>query len=985
MNKKLVLLGAGLLFSAASALAQQVVTGKVVDSQGEPVMGATVHVHGTKITTTTDVDGNFKLNNVPASAKKLNVSFIGMQAETVSVAGNVKVMLKDNELGEAVVVGYGTAKKVGTLVGSVKKVGADVIAGKPSVNIADALQGQVSGMQVNSNSGDVGSGGSMEIVVRGNGSLSASNAPLIVVDGSPAGSAMLSMLSSSDIESVTTLKDASATSIYGSRAANGVIYITTKKGRKNEKATVTISQRVGWSQLARSIGNPMSADELLDFQLQHNVITPAQYSDFKAHGANTDWQKWAFSNHAPMNATDFSIRGGSENTNYFVSASYLNQEGITKNSDYRRYTLRANLDSKVNDWMTFGINQTVGYNERHVNGSTANGSIYLDSYSTVAAQYPRYWDPNDPTAAAKHKIWGNDQIYNPKWMSDVQRPNQSDIVYNGSAYVQLTPMKGLTLRSQLGLYASDVRFHNHVDPSAADELGATASVVAQAVRSSQWTITNTAEYKFDLGQDHHFTLLAGHEGIKADYSEFTAVGRKIVDDRFTLLSHALVPELPSEARSKYEYLSFFGRVDYNLKDKYYANFTVRNDACSRFGKANRSAMFYSGGLMWDVMSENFMRQFSSWLTGLQLKASVGSTGNSSIGDYGHLGLTGITRYGDQMGFASASFESPNLGWEKQIQFNFGFNTSLWGKLDIDFNAYYRKTKDMLMSVPLPGTTGQSSEMQNVGAMSNRGVELELSYNLLRTKDWYVNVYGIYSYNVNRIDELFNGVKEWPNGFTQLIVGESMNFYLPIFAGVDQADGAPMWYKKGYKGEPGYYFDPETMTKDASQLEFLKQDTGKKLYAPHNGGFGFTAAWKGLSLQADFSYMLGKYMLNKAYLMATITENAAFNMDRDVLTDMWEKPGDHAKLPGFGQTAQFDTHVLENSSFMRLKNLTLAYELPKSLLERTNFFKTVRFNFTARNLFTVTKYRGADPELNASYSVGGFPATRDYTLGVEVSF
>lgn len=984
MNKKSVLLGAGLFLSAATALAQQVVTGKVVDSQGEPVMGATVRVHGTKITTTTDVDGNFKLNNVPASAKKIAVSFIGMQAQTVSVAGNVQVVLKDNELGEAVVVGYGSAKKVGTLVGSVKKVGSDVIAGKPSVNVADALQGQVAGMQVNSNSGDAGAAGDMSIVVRGNGSLTASNSPLIVVDGSPAGGVMLSMLSSSDIESVTTLKDASATSIYGSRAANGVIYITTKKGRKNEKATITLSQRAGWSQLARSIGNPMSADELLNFQLENNVITPQQYAEFKAHGANTDWQKWAFDNAAPMISTDFSIRGGSENTNYFVSASFLDQDGITLGSDYRRYTLRTNIESKLNDWLSFGINQSVGYTERSTNRSTTNGSIYLDSYSTVANSYPRYWDPFDPNTPS-HRIWGNEQILNPKWVTRANNPHQSDIVYNGTAYLQVTPFKGMTLRSQLGLFATDTRFHNYMSPSSAELVGAQTGVVAQALRSSQWTITNTAEYKFNLGENHHFTLLAGQEGIKADGREFTATADKLTDDRFNLLSHALVPALPSESRYKYEYLSFFGRVDYNLKDKYYANFTVRNDQCSRFGAANRSAMFYSGGLMWDVMAEKFMRPFSSWLTGLQLKASVGSTGNSGIGDYGHLGLAGITRYGDQLGFTTSSFESPELGWEKQIQFNFGFNASFFGRLDLDVNAYYRKTKDMLMSVPLPGTTGQSSEMQNVGKMSNRGVEVELSYNVIRSKDWNVNLYGVYSYNVNRIDELFHGLKEWPNGFTSLIVGESMNFYLPIFAGVDETDGAPMWYKKGYNGDAGYVFNPETMTKDASQIEFIKQDTGKKLYAPHNGGFGFSVAWKGLSLNADFSYMLGKYMLNKDYLMSTITENAAFNMDRDLLTDMWTKPGDHAKLPGFGQHAQFDTHVLENSSFMRLKNLTLAYELPKSWIEATRFFKNIRVNFTARNLFTVTKYKGADPELNAAYAVGGFPATRDYTFGIDVSF
>ena len=255
MNKKLVLLGAGLLLTAATASAQQHVTGKVIDSAGEPVMGATVRVAGTKIVTTTDASGVFKLTNVPASAKKLNVTYIGMQSQTVNVAGNVKVVLKDNELGEAVVVGYGTAKKVGTLVGSVKKVSGDVVEGKPSVNIADALQGQVAGMQVMNNTGDVGEVGNVSITIRGNGSIGASNTPLIVVDGSPAGTSILSMLSSSDIESVTTLKDASATSIYGSRAANGVIYITTKKGRRNEKAQVTLSQKVGWGQLARNIGD----------------------------------------------------------------------------------------------------------------------------------------------------------------------------------------------------------------------------------------------------------------------------------------------------------------------------------------------------------------------------------------------------------------------------------------------------------------------------------------------------------------------------------------------------------------------------------------------------------------------------------------------------------------------------------------------------------------------------------------------------------
>ena len=291
--------------------------------------------------TTTDADGKFKLGNVPASAKNLNVSFIGMQPSTVSVAGNVNVVLQDNELGEAVVIGYGTGQKLGTVVGSVKKVGSEKIAGKPTANVSDALQGQVAGLQVLNTSGDVGDPNTVNMKIRGMGSLSASSYPLIVIDGSPAGSSMLSMLSDDDIENITVLKDASATSIYGSRAANGVVYVTTKKGRAGEKAQIKISQKVGWSQLSRSINQDMmNSNELLQFQLENGIITSAQYEKYKAHGANTNWQKYFFDNAAPMYSTDFSLSGASENTNYYVSGTYLNQKSITKFSHFKRYTLR---------------------------------------------------------------------------------------------------------------------------------------------------------------------------------------------------------------------------------------------------------------------------------------------------------------------------------------------------------------------------------------------------------------------------------------------------------------------------------------------------------------------------------------------------------------------------------------------------------------------------------------------------------------------
>ena len=388
MNKKLVLMGAGLLLTAATASAQKLVTGHVTDAQGQPVMGATVRVPGTKVITTTDANGNFKLSGVPASAKKLMVSYIGMNTATVSVAGNVQVVLKDNELGEAVVIGYGTAKKVGTVVGSVQKVGSEKIAENPTANVADALQGKVAGLQVLNNSGDAGDVNNASITIRGIGSLGASSTPLIVIDGSPAGTSMLSMLNDKDIESVTTLKDASATSIYGARAANGVIYITTKKGRSGEKAQISVSQKIGWSQLAGKISNQMNSDELLQFQLENGIITPNQYQAYKLHGANTDWQKYFFDNAAPMYNTDFSMRGGSETTTYFVSASYMKQNNLTRVGHFNRYTLRSNLETKPKSWLNFGLKQSVVYTDRRAEAfASTSGDIVGDTSNPVVSAF----------------------------------------------------------------------------------------------------------------------------------------------------------------------------------------------------------------------------------------------------------------------------------------------------------------------------------------------------------------------------------------------------------------------------------------------------------------------------------------------------------------------------------------------------------------------------------------------------------------------
>ena len=988
MNKKLVLLGAGLLMTAATASAQKLVSGRVTDTHGEPVMGATVRVPGTKVITTTDANGNFKLKGVPATAKKISVSYIGMQPTTVSVAGNVQVVLKDNELGEAVVIGYGTAQKVGTVVGSVKKVGGEKVENNPTANVADALQGKVAGLQVLNNSGDAGDINNASIKLRGTGSFTASNTPLIVIDGSPAGTGMLAMLNDKDIESVTTLKDASATSIYGSRAANGVIFITTKKGRAEEKAQITISQSVGWSQLANAINNQMNSSELLQFQLENGIITPDQYQTYKLHGANTNWQKYFFDNAAPMYNTDFSLRGGSGNTTYFVSASYKSQNSLTKVGHLKRYTLRSNLDTKPKQWLNFGLKQSVAYTDRLYNPDVSRDELVANTANAVCAAYlyPAYWDPYSEEAKKTHYITFANAT-DPMWQRQMMPATINDIIYNGVAYAQIQPVKGLTIKSQLGLYASDGRIFQATNPTIPD-LNGVGSASASSSRSSMWTITNTVEYKFNIGDKHAITLLAGQEGIKGSSKGFDASATGITDSRLLNFAGATTPNMPGYSSSKYEYLSFFGRADYALMNRYFFNFTVRNDKSSRFGADNRAANFLSGGVMWRLSDETFMAATKSWLTDLQVKYSVGSTGNSEIGNYSSLGLTTTTQYNGDAGLVIAQPSNKELGWEKQIQSNVGLTARLFDRVNIDVNYYNRKTKNMLMSTPLAYTTGFSSMMLNVGQLTNNGVEVEVSYDAFRSRDAFVNVYANFAYNANKIDKLFNGQQSWdrPSYYLSYVVGKSINYYMAEFAGVDKNDGLAMWYTKGNhgNGKTVHEFNPETMTKTYSND--LLQDVGKSYYPNMNGGFGFTASWKGLSLNADFAFVLNKYMLNMDYQFSTNNANAkqGFNQSRDMFK-MWKKPGDITDIPSLATENVIDSRVLQNASFLRLKNLTLSYSLPQQWMQATRFFDSVRIYATARNLFTATKYKGGDPEMDGNIALGFYPSTRQYMLGVEVSF
>lgn len=549
---------------------------------------------------------------------------------------------------------------------------------------------------------------------------------------------------------------------------------------------------------------------------------------------------------------------------------------------------------------------------------------------------------------------------------------------DGSAYIQLTPLKGLTIRSQFGIDAYDYR---QTSKRLASHPAANGKGYAyeQFARNAQLTITNTAEYKFDINTEHQFTFLLGQEGIKNNYEKFASETTGHNDDRLTMLEAGTAATLLGKDENnlyEYQFLSFFGRVNYAYDDKYFADFSVRSDASSRFGKNNRSAIFLSGGLMWNIKKEKFLEDVD-FLSDLKLKASIGTTGNSSIGNYDHLGLVSTNLYQGQGGWQILTPGNPDLGWEKQTLTNIGVEASFFNKYRVELTYYSKKTSDMLMEVPLPYTSGFSTMTQNIGAMTNNGVELSVSLDLFKNKDWFVGFNMNYAYNKNKIKELFYGYSEWamPNYLVSYNVGQAVQYYMPKFAGVDPEDGRQMWYIPGTDGET---------TKEYNE-ELLQQPTGKNRYAPHNGGFGLNISWKGLALSTDFAWVLGKYMVNNDYYFAANpTQFANFNQSQDVLNE-WQNPGDITNMPRYGSVLQFDTHLLENASFLRMKNIALSYTLPKSWMNASKVIRSVKIMASARNLFTITDFKGADPELDSNLTMGAYPNTKQFTVGAEITF
>ena len=842
----------------------------------------------------------------------------------------------------------------------------------PAASFDQALQGKATGLSVVSASGEPSRASSFQI--RGTNSINSGTTPLFILDGVPVEASTFNAISPNDIESVSVLKDASATSIYGARAANGVVVITTKRGKQAGEAKIGFTAQWGFSQLAGDNWDLMNTAERIAFEKEVGQDLGDDYYN-TIRNTDVNWLDEVYNNNAPLQSYELNVSGATDKTNYYVSGGFFDQDGIAQGSTFSRYNIRTNVEHKAKDWLKLGTNTLMAYEEIE---QAVDGNYAIYAPISAAMFMMPYWNPynkDGSLASTNDGTWTGSGINPIEWMD--QNPVQhKSYKLISSVFAELTPMKGLTIRSQFGVdYAHATSFMQSF-PSYSLNNGSGAAGRASS-DDLTLTVTNTVNYNFDIDGRHRINLLVGQEGVNYHDESFTVQTDGQTNDALTNLTSGSYASSWSDATSEYGFLSFFGRGEYNYDARYYADFSLRGDASSRFGKDNRWATFWSIGTMWDIRHEAFMEDLD-WLSNAQLTFSTGTSGNSSISNYTHMALvSGNVNYMGTTGLVPSSRGNEDLTWEKLWTTNVGLRLGFLDRINFTAEFYNKKTTNMLMSVPVSyADGGYGARWDNVGAMVNRGVELSADVDVIRNKNLVWNVYANASYNMNKLTELYNGIEEYvDNNVTMYAVGKPVTgFYMVRYAGVNPANGDALWYTKD--GEITNVFSEDDRV-------FIE---GKSYIAPWQGGFGTSVSWKGLSVAVHFSWMADRWIYNNDRIM---TESnglyTAYNQSKRLLYNRWKKPGDVTDIPRYGVTPQFDTHYLENASFLRLKNLMVAYSLPKKWMERTRILENVRIFAQGQNLLTFTPFSGLDPEVSANIYRAQYPSTRQFTFGVELNF
>ncbi len=883
------------------------------------------------------------------------------------------VMESDIEfIEDAVVIAYGVRKK-GTVAGSVATVKSETIENSPSAAFDQALQGQVAGLTVLSNSGEPSATATMTI--RGTNSINSGTAPLYILDGVAISSSDFNMLNTADIESISVLKDASSTSIYGARAANGVIVITSKRGRSMNRPQINFRTQIGISQIANNNWLMMNTAERIQYEKEIGLTDGKNYDILSKTDVN--WLDMVYNDGAVLQNYELSVGGANDHTTYYLSGNFYDQDGIAASSGFRRYVLRANVEQQASDWLKLGTNSIFNYQEI---SQTDSGVVTLVTPISAAQFMMPYWNPyrtDGSIASIEDGSWKGDGQNPLEWIENNPVRYKKYKLFT-TMFAEATPIENLSIKSQFNVDYTHSSATGISYPEYSPNAGA-GTVQKNSTDGLSLQITNTLNYKWDLDTDHSFNFLLGQEGIDYHYEDFALTVKGQQSNKLTDLNNGtFASSWRDTVNDDYSYLSFFTRTEYSYSDRLYTDFSFRTDGSSRFGKAGRWAGFWSLGAMWNIRNEEFFSDAKHLFTTAQIALSTGTSGNSSIPNYDHLALVmGGFEYMGQTGMAPISLGNENLSWEKLWTTNLAIHLGINYDTNVDIEFYNKKTTDMLMSVPtLIANNGFSSRWDNVGAMVNRGFEFNLNTLILRTRDFTWNVNANVSYNLNKITELYNGGTEFEMSGTskKLVVGhDAGEFYINRFAGVNPANGDALWYTKDGK------LTNELRDEDKVMI-------GKSQFAPWQGGFGTALNYKNLSLSAQFSWVADRWMINNdRYFNESNGRFASYNQSRELL-NRWREPGDVTSIPRHGIYTEFDSRLLEDASFLRLKNLSLSYYLnEKDFSKKLGPFSSIRIYVQAQNLLTWTNFSGLDPESTANVYVAQYPMSRQYTFGLDLSF
>lgn len=1007
------------------------VTGVVTDAGGT-LPGVSVLIQGSEEGTMTDLDGKYSIN--VNEGQILVFSFIGYQSQNITYKGQsfINVSLKDeaSQLGEVLItVPYGTANKK-TYTGSVGLVQAKNIEKAQVSDVSKALEGTVAGLQSFSSSGQPGSNATIRI--RGIGSMNADSSPLFVVDGVPFEGG-LNSISPTDIESISVLKDATAATLYGSRAANGVIMITTKQGTRESAPQIEINAKQGVSSRARADYKQLSTNQYMELQWEamrngqmdaanmtadqaavyatNNLISKIGINPYGLSNPmpvgldgkllpglqplwNDSWDD-ALTQNARFTDVNLRVSGGGKNVRYYVSGGYLNDQGYVLESGFKRFNLRSNLVVDAKDWLELGMNVSASHSIQDApkqDDSAINNVIgFARGLPSFYPIYERDLETGayliDPITGGHIYDYGSYRTtsYRNYNLVETLPLDKSEIKKDVAAirtYGQIKFLDNLKFKTSLSVDYNSQYTHNVANPSLGASANYGGSITRANTRTINLTFNNVLNYNLDIDDKNSISAMVGQEYYQFDSNLFGGTRQQIALMGFE------EPDAASKLidfygkADKYNMLSFFGSLNYSYDKKYFLSASFRRDGSSRFAPDNRWGNFWSFGASWRVIDEDFMSEYrDSWLSNLLLKASYGAQGNDKVGYYAYQGLYEINKVLGEPGFVTSRLETPNLSWETNLNTNIGldfgfFNNRLSGTVEY----FERRSQDLLFSRPLAPSLGFSDVDVNIGGIKNYGWEFTLEGVPIQTEDWRWQVGLNLTTYKNKItslpsSEIVKGNQIWKEG------GSIYDFYLVEWAGVNPTNGNAQWYIQNPDGT-------KTVTEDYSKVEGKANKVYKGSSLPDvSGGFSTELSYKSWQLSANFTYNIGGKIYNsdKTSLYRSAGNGSTWSAD---MMGRWtpENPNtDIARLSTNPKSSWTNTsdRFLVDRSYLKLKNLTLAYNLPQEWLRKLSIGSASVF-FQAENLFTWTKEQGFDPEQTFNGTTYyRYPAMKTLSLGLNV--